>query len=55
MKKKHDFGNWHTKLDDLDHGLLNRWTDIFFLPRTSWGLTFNPNNAEQSHSIFVKL
>ena len=39
----------------LDHGLLNRWTDIFFLPRTSWGLAFNPNNAAQTHSIFVKL
>ena len=37
------------------HGLLNRWTDIFFLPRTSWGLAFNPNNAAQTHSIFVKL
>ena len=39
----------------LIHGLLNRWTDIFFLPRTSWGLAFNPNNAAQTHSIFVKL
>ena len=28
----------------FNHGLLNRWTDIFILPRTPWGLTFNPNN-----------
>ena len=40
---------------ESNHGLLNRWTDIFFLPRTSWGLAFNPNNAVQTHSIFVKL
>ena len=39
----------------VSHGLLNRWTDIFFLPRTSWGPAFNPNNAAQTHSIFVKL
>ena len=37
------------------HGLLNRWTDIFFLPRPAWGEAFNPKNATQTHSIFVKL
>ena len=39
----------------LGHGLLNRWTDIFILARTAWGEVFNPNNATQTHSIFVKL
>ena len=39
----------------LGHGLLNRWTDIFILPRTPWGLTFNPNNGTKIQSIFVKL
>ena len=37
------------------HGLLNRWTDIFILPRTAWGGPFNPYNNTQPHSIFVKL
>ena len=37
--------------DGIAHGLLNRWTDIFILPRPA----FNPNNAAQTHSIFVKL
>ena len=37
------------------HGLLNRWTDIFFLPQPAWGEAFNPNNATQTHSIFAKL
>ena len=37
------------------HGLLNRWTDIFILPRTPWGLTFNRNNGTKTQSIFVKL
>ena len=36
------------------HGLLNRWTDIFILPRPYWGHAFNPNNATQTRSIFVK-
>ena len=38
-----------------DHGLLNGWTDIFFLPRPAWGEgveAFNPNNATQTYSIF---
>ena len=39
----------------LSHGLLNRWTDIFILPRPAWGLTFNLNNGTETHSIFVKL
>ena len=37
------------------HGLLNRLTDIFILPRPAWGLTFNINNGTETHSIFVKL
>jgi hypothetical protein len=28
-----------------NHGLLNRWTDIFILPRPALGWAFNPNNA----------
>ena len=39
----------------LIHGLLNRWTDIFILPRTAWGGPFDPYNITQTHSIFVKL
>ena len=31
------------------HGLLNRWTDIFILPRPTWGLTFNLNNGMETH------
>ena len=58
---------WHAKkgsflkfykywlLSGFVHGLLNRWTDIFILPRPAWGWDFNPNNATQTHSIFVKL
>ena len=45
----------HKAIRWTKHGLLNRWTDIFFLPRTAWGGPFNPNNATQTHSIFVKL
>ena len=37
------------------HELLNRWTDIFILPRTAWGGPFNPYNITQTHSNFVKL
>ena len=43
----------------IRHGLLNRllnrWTDIFILPRTPWGLTFKLNNGTKTQSIFVKL
>ena len=39
----------------IAHGFLNRRTDIFILPRTAWGLTFNPYDITQTHSIFVKL
>ena len=39
----------------ISHGLLNRWTDIFILPRTAWGGPFNLYNITQTHSIFVKL
>ena len=39
----------------INHGLFNRWTDIFILPWPAWGGAFNPNNATQTHSIFVKL
>ena len=46
---------WVQHTYTLHHGLLNRWTDIFILPRTPWGEAFNPNNATQTHSIFVKL
>ena len=42
-------------MDMVKHGLLNRWTDIFILPRTPWGLTFNPNNGTKIQLIFVKL
>ena len=41
--------------DQSNHGLLNRWTDIFILPRSPWGGPFNPYNVTQTHSIFVKL
>ena len=38
------------------HRLLNcRWTDIFILAWPAWGKAFNPFNAKQTHSIFVKL
>ena len=37
------------------HELLNRWTDIFILPRTARVGPFNPYNTTQTHSIFVKL
>ena len=39
------------------HRRLNRWTDIFILPSPVWpeAEAFNPNNATQTHSIFVKL
>ena len=40
---------------DFSHGLLNRWTDIFILPRPEWGEDFNPNNFTQTRSIFIKL
>ena len=46
--------NWHVE-NTLGHGLLKRWTDIFILPRTPWGLTFNPNNGTKIQSIIVKL
>ena len=39
----------------LGHGLLNRWTDIFILPQTPWGLTFNPKHGTKTQSIFVKI
>ena len=39
----------------LAHRILNRWTDIFILPWPAWAEAFNPNNATQTHSIFVKL
>ena len=29
--------------------------DIFILPGPYWGHAFNPKNATQTHSIFVKL
>ena len=37
------------------HGLLNRGTDIFFLPRPVGGEAFSLNNALQTDLIFVKL
>ena len=45
----------HSSDIKIKHGLLNRWTDIFILPRTPWGLTFNPNSGTKIQSIFVKL
>jgi len=47
---------WMVFLGSLcSHRLLNRWTDIFILPWPAWVGAFNPNNATQTHSIFVKL
>jgi hypothetical protein len=40
---------------EVGHGLLNRWTDFLFLPDQPGGEAFNPNNATQTQSIFVKL
>ena len=42
---------WSDKLRQIwlyliNHGFLNRWTDIFILPRPTWVETFNPNNAQ---------
>ena len=42
-------------LCSLIHGLLNRWTDIFFLPRPAWGEAFNPNNATHSLILYKTL
>ena len=49
------FSIWLLYIDYIINGLLNRWTDIFIMPWPAWGEAFNPNNATQTHSIFVKL
>ena len=36
-------------------GLLYRWTEHSILPISTGGGLFNPNNATQTHSIFVKI
>ena len=39
----------------LAQGLLYRWTEHSILSMTTGGRAFNPNNATQTHSIFVKI
>ena len=41
--------------DELDHGLLNRWTSQYDWGITTGGLTFNLNNGTKTHLIIVKL
>jgi hypothetical protein len=39
----------------VSQGLLYRWTEHSILPISTRGGLFNPNNATQNHSIFVRI